>query len=65
MNMHVFDVLENYFKRKSGAPLMAKKDKGKKDIQHPGAEEMAQWLSGLVALLQRTKVWFLEPATLG
>lgn len=29
MNMHVFDVLENDFKRKSGAPLMAKEDEGR------------------------------------
>lgn len=35
--MHVFDVLENYFKRKSGAPLMAKEGEGRRKT--PGAEE--------------------------
>lgn len=55
MNMHVFDVLENDFKRKRGAPLMAKEDEGEKDVQYPWAEGMAQWLRGLVALLQRSQ----------
>lgn len=53
MNMHVFDVLESCFKRKSRTPLVEMGEGG--DGQHPGSEEMAQWLRGLAALLRRTR----------
>lgn len=53
MNMHVFDVLESHFKRKSRAPLVEMGEGG--DGQHPGSEEVAQGLRGLAALLQRTR----------